>query len=108
MHCAAGKDRTGVLVALVLDAIGVERSAVLADYALSAEQIEALFRRWTKASGEPMPTPEQLLSHHPRAEVMATVLAHLDAQHGGAAGWLRANGLPADALTALRARLTAS
>ena len=55
VHCAAGKDRTGVFVALVLDAIGVERDAVVADYALSAEQVEALFRRWTTASGEPMP-----------------------------------------------------
>ena len=49
VHCAAGKDRTGVLVALVLDAIGVEREAVIADYALSAEHVEAMFRRWTTA-----------------------------------------------------------
>jgi protein-tyrosine phosphatase len=45
VRCAAGKDRTGVLVALVLDAVGVQRSAVLADYMLSAEQVPAMFRR---------------------------------------------------------------
>jgi protein-tyrosine phosphatase len=105
VHCAAGKDRTGVLVALVLDAVGVERDAVVADYALSGERIEALFRRWTAASGDPM--PEDLTPHLPRAEAMAAVLAHLDAEHGGAAGWLRANGMEEDSLTLLRERLTA-
>ncbi|MEN3267792.1 MAG: protein-tyrosine phosphatase [Pseudonocardia sp.] len=109
VHCAAGKDRTGVLVALMLDAAGVERDAVVADYALSAEQVEALFRRWTTASGEPM--PEDIARHLPRAEAMAAVLAHLDAEYGanssgGAAGWLRANGLDEESLTRLRARLT--
>jgi protein-tyrosine phosphatase len=109
VHCAAGKDRTGVLVALVLDAIGVERTAVVADYALSAERVEALFRRWTAASGEPMPA--DLTPHLPRAEVLAAVLARLDAEHGsgqegGAAGWLLANGLDDAELQRLRARLT--
>jgi protein-tyrosine phosphatase len=103
VHCAAGKDRTGVLVALVLDAIGVEREAVIADYALSAEQVEAMFRRWTAAAEVPM--PDDLTPHLPRAEVIATVLARLDAEHGGAAGWLRANGLERAAVERLRARL---
>ena len=109
VHCAAGKDRTGVLVALVLDAVGVEREAVVADYALSAEQVEAMWRRWTAAAGTPM--PDDLTPHLPRAEVIETVLARLDAEHGdggqgGAAAWLRANGLEDDALARLRARLT--
>jgi protein-tyrosine phosphatase len=109
VHCAAGKDRTGVLVALVLDAVGVQRPAVLADYVLSAEQVPAMFRRWTRAAGEPMPA--DLTPHLPRAEVMATVLARLDAEHGtgevgGAAGWLRANGLDDADLDRLRGRLT--
>ncbi|MDT7615498.1 MAG: protein-tyrosine phosphatase [Pseudonocardiales bacterium] len=104
VHCAAGKDRTGTVVALVLDAVGVERDAVVADYALSSEQIETMFRRWTTASGDPM--PEDLTPHHPRAEVMETVLARLDEQHGGAAGWLAANGLTDEELKRLRERFT--
>ncbi|QYN36862.1 tyrosine-protein phosphatase [Pseudonocardia sp. DSM 110487] len=104
VHCAAGKDRTGVFVALVLDAVGVERDAVVADYALTGERLEALFRRWTAASGEPMPA--DLTPHLPRAEAMAAVLDHLDAEHGGAAGWLLAHGLEEDVLARLRERLT--
>jgi hypothetical protein len=109
VHCAAGKDRTGVLLALVLDVVGVEREAVIADYALSAEQVETMFRRWTAAAGVAM--PDDLTPHLPRAEVIAAVLARLDDEHGedgrgGAAGWLRANGLEPDALDRLRVRLT--
>lgn len=108
VHCAAGKDRTGVLVALVLDAVGVERAAVVADYALSAERVEAMFRRWTTAAGLLMPA--DLTPHLPRAAAMDAVLAHLDAEHGtngsgGAQGWLRANGLDDAAVHRLRARL---
>lgn len=111
VHCAAGKDRTGVLVALVLDVVGVAREAVITDYALSAEHVEAMFRRWTTASGREM--PEDLTPHLPRAEVIATVLARLDAEHGdggqgGAAAWLRANGLEDDVLARLRDRLRGS
>ena len=110
VHCAAGKDRTGVLVALVLDAVGVQRTAVLADYVLSAERVPDMFRRWTTASGDPMPA--DLTPHLPRTEVMATVLSRLDAEYGtgetgGAAGWLRANGLEEHDLDRLRGRLTA-
>ncbi|HKQ42589.1 MAG TPA: tyrosine-protein phosphatase [Pseudonocardia sp.] len=105
VHCAAGKDRTGVLVAMVLEVAGVERAAVVEDYALSSAQIEALFRRWTTASGEPMPAAEDLRPHHPRAEVMEAVLERLDTAHGGAAGWLVERGLDEAALERLRTRL---
>ena len=108
VHCAAGKDRTGVLVALVLDAVGVERAAVVADYALSAEHVEAMFRRWSTASGREM--PDDLTPYLPRAEVVETILGRLDATHGdggrsGAAGLLRAHGLPDEVLARLRAHL---
>lgn len=104
VHCQAGKDRTGVLVALVLDAVGVRREAVVEDYAISAEHVEAMFRRWADAAELPM--PEDLTPHLPRAEVIEAVLARLDTEHGGAAGWLQANGLDEAALRRLRLRLT--
>jgi hypothetical protein len=115
VHCAAGKDRTGMLVALVLDAVGVERDAVVADYVLSAEKVEAIFRRRAAVLGEPI--PDDLTPHLPRAQTMSTVLDRLDADYardparggadGGAAGWMRANGLDDDAISRLRERLVA-
>jgi len=109
VHCAAGKDRTGVLIALVLDVVGVRREAVIADYALSAERVEAMFWRWTAEDGVQMPA--DLSAHLPRAGVIAAVLARLDGEHGdggrgGAAGWLLANGLDEESLHRLRRRLT--
>ncbi|WP_226355400.1 tyrosine-protein phosphatase [Pseudonocardia sp. ICBG601] len=105
VHCAAGKDRTGVLVALVCAAVGVPREEITADYALSATRIDALFRKWTTASGEPMPPAEEIDRHRPRAEVMAEFLRLLDERHGGPVGWLRENGLTDDELARLRTRL---
>ena len=50
VHCAAGKDRTGVVVALALDAAGVDRAAIAADYLASAERIEAILARLVSSS----------------------------------------------------------
>ncbi len=105
VHCAAGKDRTGVLVALVCAAVGVPREEITADYALSATRIDALFRKWTTASGEPMPGVDELDRHRPRAEGKAEFLRLLDERHGGPVGWLRENGLTDDELARLRTRL---
>lgn len=105
VHCAAGKDRTGVLVALALSAAGVQRDDVVADYALSATRIDDMFRRWSVAEGLPMPEAAELDRHRPRAEVMAGFLHQLDRRYGGPVGWLQANGLTDDELARLRARL---
>ncbi|MFP5023234.1 tyrosine-protein phosphatase [Pseudonocardia phyllosphaerae] len=107
VHCAAGKDRTGVLVALVESAVGVPRDQVVADYALSATRIDDLFRRWTAERGEPMPEAAELDRHRPRAEVMESFLGLLDERHGGPVEWLRSNGLTDDELERLRHRLRA-
>lgn len=105
VHCAAGKDRTGVLVALVCSVAGVPREQIAEDYALSATRIDALFTKWTTASGEPMPPAEEIDRHRPRAEVMAEFLRLLDERHGGPVGWLRSHGVTDDELARLRARL---
>ncbi|MCU1629458.1 MAG: protein-tyrosine-phosphatase [Pseudonocardia sp.] len=106
VHCAAGKDRTGTLVAMVLDAVGVEREAIIEDYALSATRIEDMFTRWRARTGEPVPDADELDRHRPRARAMEEVLAVLDERDDGAAGWLRANGLTGNELATLRARFT--
>jgi len=107
VHCAAGMDRTGIVVALALEAAGVARDAVVADYFATAENIEALAAR-LKASPTYAPELEGVApaSLAPRAATMERFLALVDERHGGAAAWLRAHGLSPDELEALRARLT--
>ena len=45
MHCAAGKDRTGVIIAMALSVAGAEPAAISADYAASADRIDAILTR---------------------------------------------------------------
>jgi hypothetical protein len=109
VHCAAGKDRTGVVVAMALDAAGIDRSAVVADYLASAERIEAITERLLASStyraeleGQ---TPARLA---PRAGTMERVLEIVDEWFGGSAQWLLANGLAASELERLGSRLRAT
>jgi protein tyrosine/serine phosphatase len=106
VHCAAGKDRTGVVVALALTAAGVEPEAIVADYGASAERIEAIIERLARSkmyAGGMNGVPVR--AHTPRTETMKAFLEQVDARYGGLAAWLTANGLTAEELGQLRAKL---
>lgn len=93
VHCAAGKDRTGIVTALALAEVGVEPESIIEDYALSAERIEAIFGRL--AASRTYANDISLKSidkHRPRADTMRNALAAIDEQHGSASTWLRAHG----------------
>jgi len=108
VHCAAGKDRTGVVCALALAVAGATRAAIVGDYVATGERIGPIMAR-LKAS----PTyaddldgsPDE--AHVPRAASMERVLDVLDERHGGPLGWLDEHGFGADDAAALRARLAA-
>ena len=106
VHCAAGKDRTGVISAFALAVAGVEPAAIVADYAQTAEVIEALVAKLATSPtyAEDM-TGREIAVHTPRAETMQRVLEVLDERWGGPVGWLEAHGFGADEQAALRARL---
>jgi hypothetical protein len=106
VHCAAGKDRTGIVVALALDAVGAHRDAVVADYALTAERIEAIVARLASSPTYAKDVEGHAAARHaPRPESMRRILELLDERHGSPTGWLREQGLEDEALDALRARL---
>lgn len=110
VHCTAGKDRTGVTVALALSAVGADREAVVADYALTAELIPAEHRRATSerlAAKYPESEHAWMLATESPAEVMRDALAALDAEWGSAADYLLAHGLSGSELEALRTVLVA-
>jgi protein-tyrosine phosphatase len=106
VHCAAGKDRTGVVVALSLAVAGVGPEAIIADYAQTAEVIDSLVAKLAASPtyAEDM-TSRDVASHTPRAASMRRVLELLDERWGGPVGWLDAHGFGADEQAALRARL---
>ena len=107
VHCSAGKDRTGLVVALLLEAIGTSRDEVVADYAMTAQQmagpaIKAVQQRALRA-GIPEQHLAQALGSPP--EVMVATLDHVDERYGGAAAYLIAHGAEPSAIDELGARL---
>lgn len=109
VHCAAGKDRTGVVVALALTVAGVPARAVAADYAASGERTEAIMARLRRSrlyAGDIDSKPADL--HRPRAETMTAFLEQMDARYGGVVQWLADHGLSAADVHALRVKLRAA
>jgi hypothetical protein len=104
VHCAAGKDRTGVLVALVLDLLDVPRPVIVADYARSAERVDAVMARFRAAGIHDEQRPRS--EYAPQAATIRCFLDELQRSHGGAAGWLAEHGWGAADTARLRARLT--
>jgi protein-tyrosine phosphatase len=106
VHCAAGKDRTGVVVALALRLAGVSRADVVDDYVATAGVIEQIMNRL-----RPRPIYTQgidsitLDQHTPRAAAMEAFLDLIETRFGGLETWLADNGFTADDVRALRAKL---
>ncbi|HTA34132.1 MAG TPA: tyrosine-protein phosphatase [Solirubrobacteraceae bacterium] len=108
VHCAAGKDRTGVVVALALDAAGVERAAIVADYLATAERIDAIIARLVSSPLYRDQLESRESRHHaPVPGTIERVLELVDERHGGSVAWLLANGLDESELQQLRRRLRA-
>jgi hypothetical protein len=101
-HCAAGKDRTGVLAALVLDIVGVEREVIVEDYVVTASRIELILDRLLRNAGEgkginDLPASAVVVE----AIAMEGFLDRLDQRYGGAHQWALAAGVPYDSLDAM-------
>lgn len=105
IHCLAGKDRTGIAVALLLSVVGVSEADIAADYALSgaalasekAAALEAAVDEDTRARIE--------RGYDSRPETMLATLAHLRTRHGGAVAYLTRGGLSDADIERIRARL---
>jgi protein tyrosine/serine phosphatase len=98
VHCAAGKDRTGVVVAIAMSEVGVQRAEIIEDYAMSAERIHEIFDR-LRASDT------YADEHAPRDTTMEQLLDAIDQVHGGVPAWLRKHGWTDDDAAALRKHL---
>lgn len=106
VHCAAGKDRTGVVVALALRAAGVLPEAVVADYAATGERIGAILDRLRRSrTYESDVNSQPVQSHRPRPETMSAFLEQMDSRHGGVVRWLADHDFGDDDLRLIRAKL---
>ncbi len=106
VHCMGGKDRTGLVSALLLELVGVPRDTIAADYALTAECLRPRDEEWLeKGPGERADRERQLATYMPRTDVMLEVLEYLDEQYGGVESYLLHAGLAPQDITRLRERL---
>jgi protein-tyrosine phosphatase len=105
VHCAAGKDRTGVVVALALAVVGVPREVIAADYAVTESQIAAIVSHLARSDmyNREVSQPEKIPPAS--ADIMISVLAAVDEEHGSVASWLAAHGWTDADTTRLKARL---
>ena len=86
-HCSAGKDRTGILTAIVLGILGVTDEDIIEDYALTAPYMKELINRWNsdpKAPEDLRSVPEYLLEASP--ESMTFFLSTLKREYGSVRG----------------------
>ena len=103
VHCAAGKDRTGIVAALLLSLAGVPDEAVAADYGLSEACLQPLFEQWLREADDA--ERERAARFLPRAETMLAVLRSLADEHGSVGSYLTWAGVSPEQLVRLRARL---
>jgi protein-tyrosine phosphatase len=117
-HCTAGKDRTGLLSAVVLSLLGVPEETVIADYALSGAAMARLRTKLIEKypgssifTGGPDPDPDPdpdadadgVFSADPSN--MVTLFAHLRSRYGTVAAYAAEVGVPADVVVRLREAL---
>lgn len=109
VHCTAGKDRTGIVVALALLAVGVDRETVLDDYAttqanLAGEWLDGMLELVRRHGVEVTPDLRIIMGGSPR-EAMAAALDLIDRDFGGARSYLLDAGLDEVELAKLRSVL---
>ncbi len=118
-HCFAGKDRTGFTVALVLETVGVQRDAIVADFLRSNTAVPHLRERILESirnHAEESTTPEIVTFAEARLndevlgvreEYLVAARRSIDADYGTAANYLEAVGVTADQVSRLRESLLA-
>jgi len=105
-HCAAGKDRTGVISAILLGVLGVPDEVIVADYVATRDNLDAIVDRLLSTAGyQKMLAALPPDTMHAEPETMLGFLARLRDSHGSMEGYARAAGVAAATLDRLRVQL---
>jgi protein-tyrosine phosphatase len=93
VHCQAGRDRTGIVSALLLAAAGVPSGVIAEDYRLSARYLAPLYARYVESASNAEERAALLRENRSEPSDMLSTLALLHDEHGGIEGYLLAGGL---------------
>jgi protein-tyrosine phosphatase len=105
-HCTAGKDRTGIVAALVLALLGVSDEDIVSDYVLTQDVMPEMMERFPRRrlrNSEGLPYPSPIM--RAEADTMHHTLAVLAEDYGSAAGWVQRASVDSEVVTKLRAAL---
>ncbi len=108
IHCTAGKDRTGIMTALILGAVGVPDETIVADYAVTERYLQGLISELQQNAKETRLDAAfyaRMLACHP--ELMARTLTYIHQRYGGLPAYLHKLGLNEGQLEDLRHMLVA-
>lgn len=107
VHCTAGKDRTGIVIAMLLDILGVSHEHITADYHVTTKNMAPVIERIRnapvfKANGLAY-APDWIFASDP--ETMQGFLERMTETYGGAEEWALGQGITSDQIATLRASL---
>ena len=109
LHCTAGKDRTGIVTAMLLDILGVSHRLIAADYHVTTKNMATTIERIRSApvfqENGLANAPEWIFASD--TETMAAFLERMTAQYGGAEPWALAQGITPEQIASLRSSLLA-
>jgi protein-tyrosine phosphatase len=108
IHCHAGKERTGIVAALLLSLAGVADETVAEDWITSDAFLQPLYEEWLANEADPTIRAKRAEGFVSRAEHIADVLTYVRRSHGSLEEYLLAGGLVADQLERARRRLVSS
>ena len=104
-HCAGGKDRTGLVAALLLRLAGAPVEEIARDYSLSEERRAGSPDRWVDEAPDEGERARRLFMQHTPPEAMQRALERLELEHGSVEGYLLHAGLDETRIERLRTRL---
>jgi protein-tyrosine phosphatase len=105
-HCAAGKDRTGVISAVLLALLGVPDEVIVADYAATQENLDAIVERLLETEGyQTMLAALPPDTMHAEADTMVAFLNGIRKRYGSMRAYAVAAGLDEETVERLVARL---
>jgi protein-tyrosine phosphatase len=108
VHCVAGKDRTGLVSALILRLAGVGRETIGADYAQSEGNLMPRWNAWIAEEPDELRRERRRKLLRTPAAAMVRVLAELEGRYGDVPSYLSAAGLTESQIARLRGRLAAA
>lgn len=104
IHCAAGKDRTGLVAAMMLELAGVPGDSIGQDFAESEAMLAARFEEWLSAA---VPERREVMRDDFRCppDRILAALDHVRSRWGGVGGYLEAAGVSTRDLDRLSSKL---